>query len=54
MSRDNRIRSIVIAGGGTAGWMAAAILARATRPELMRIQRIESEEFSDLLEGAAA
>ena len=38
------IRKVVIAGGGTAGWMAAAALARQLGP-LLEITLVESEDI---------
>ncbi len=53
MRPDSQIRSVVIAGGGAAGWMAAAVLVRMLRGNC-RIQLIETgNDDAELLDTAA-
>ncbi len=52
MSR-NPIRTIVIAGGGTAGWMAAAALSRLQNNGVTRVVLVESEEIGIVGVGEA-
>lgn len=51
------VRSVLIAGGGTAGWMAAAVLARALPKHLYTIRLVEPArppEGLELLDGGEA
>lgn len=46
--QDDRIRSIVIVGGGTAGWIAAATLAKVFRGAGPAITLVESDEIGTI------
>lgn len=47
-----KIKRVVIAGGGTAGWMAAALIAKALR-KVLDIRLVESDEIGTIGVGEA-
>ncbi len=51
--KNRQIRSVVIVGGGTAGWMAAAGLAKSLEGMGIRIRLIESGQIGAIGVGEA-
>ena len=54
MSEETRIQKIVIIGGGTAGWLAAASFIRFLKPAGCTIELVDSEEIGTIGVGEAS
>jgi tryptophan 7-halogenase len=52
-SDDTAVRSVIILGGGTSGWMTAAALARFFIPQGLKVTLVESEAIGTVGVGEA-
>ena len=51
--QDKPVKSVLIVGGGTAGWMAAAVLAKSFAREALAVTVVDSAEIGTVGVGEA-